>query len=81
MIPEPADQIRNRHACGSKGGRPPRFDAEAYKERNTVERTFNRLKACRGVAMRTDKRDYVYRGTIDIACIKLWLHDTASNDP
>ena len=45
------------------------------------ERTFNRLKACRSVAMRTDKRDYVYRGTIDVACIKLWLRDPARLDP
>lgn len=81
LIPEPADQIRNRRARGRNGGRPPKFDAEAYKQRNTVERTFNRLKACRSVAMRTDKRDYVYRGTIDVASIKLWLRDNARDDP
>jgi transposase len=81
VIPEPVDQIRHRRARGSKGGRPPKFDPEAYKQRNTVERAFNRLKACRGVAMRTDKRDYVYRGTIDVASIKLWLRDTIPDDP
>jgi transposase len=36
-IPEPADQARNRLKRGSKGGRPPAFDAAAYKQRNVVE--------------------------------------------
>jgi hypothetical protein len=27
------------------------------------------------VATRYDKRDYIYRGTIDVASIKIWLHD------
>jgi transposase len=46
-------------------GRPPAFDPEAYKQRNTTERAHNRLKAFRAVAMRTDKREFVYNGTID----------------
>jgi hypothetical protein len=35
-IPEPADQVKNRLRRGSKGGRPPAFDAAAYKQRNQV---------------------------------------------
>ncbi|PJN17374.1 hypothetical protein CG724_17250 [Streptomyces sp. CB02120-2] len=31
VIPQPADQITNRRRLGSKGGRPPGFDREAYK--------------------------------------------------
>jgi hypothetical protein len=31
--------------------------------------------------MRTNKRDYVYRGTVDVASIKIWLRGTARNDP
>jgi hypothetical protein len=51
------------------------FDAEAYKQRNTVERAFNKLKTFRAVAMRTDKREFVFQGTIDVASIKIWLRD------
>lgn len=29
---------------GSRGGRPPGFDGDHYKKRNTVERAINRLK-------------------------------------
>ncbi|MFD7026542.1 hypothetical protein ACFWAR_00700 [Streptomyces sp. NPDC059917] len=29
---------------GRLGGRPPTFDREAYKQRNTVERCINRIK-------------------------------------
>src|SRR4051795_3447957 len=32
-IPEPADQKKNRLRRGGKGGRPPRFDREVYKQR------------------------------------------------
>lgn len=74
-IPEPADQRANRHRRGSRGGRPPTFDPEAYKGRNTVERAINKLKGFRAVATRYDKRDYVFRGTIDVASIKIWLRN------
>jgi hypothetical protein len=80
-IPEPADQIAHRARRGSSGGRPPEFDTVAYRDRNTVERTINKLRGHRAVAMRTDKRDYVYRGTIDIASIRIWLRHPARPDP
>ena len=72
-IPEPADQARNRLRRGTKGGRPPAFDAGAYKRRNTVERAFCHLRQHRAVATRYDKRDFVWRGTIDVASIRIWL--------
>lgn len=37
VIPQPADQGANRKRLGSSGGRPPAFDRDAYKQRNTVE--------------------------------------------
>src|SRR3954453_8459627 len=79
-IAEPGDQARNRRRRGSRGGRPPVFDTEAYKDRNTVERAFNKLRAYRGVAMRTDKREFVYNGTVDVASIPIWLRDPAPHD-
>jgi transposase len=53
--PEPADQVKNRLKCGSRGGRPSAFDAAAYKQRNTVERAFCHLRQYRAVATRYDK--------------------------
>ena len=67
-------------AKGSAGGRPPAFDAEAYKQRNTVERTIGKLKKFRAVAMRTDRREFVFRGTIDVASIKIWLRNAVNRD-
>lgn len=79
-IPEKSDQLKRRAAKGSAGGRPPTFDAESYKDRNTVERTINKLKGFRAVAMRTDKREFVFRGTVNVASIKIWLRHPANQD-
>ena len=58
-----------------RGGRPPAFDEKAYRQRNTVERAFCKLRQHRAMATRYDKRDYIWRGTIDAASIRIWLHD------
>lgn len=52
VIPVPADQRGHRRQRGSRGRRPPAFDRETYKQRNTVERCINRLKQWRGIATR-----------------------------
>ncbi|MFF0051138.1 IS5 family transposase [Streptomyces sp. NPDC005498] len=73
VIPQRADQIRHRLRRGREGGRPPNFDAEAYKQRNTVERCINRLKQWRGLAMRTDKLAIAYQAALHLATILIWI--------
>ena len=68
-IPERSDQIERRKAKGSRGGRPPDFDAETYRYRNTVERSFNRLKQWRGSATRHDKYALTYLGGLTVAAL------------
>jgi len=63
------DQKKHRHG----GGSPPAFDAGRYKERNTVERCFSKLKQFRAVATRYDKHDFMYQGTVDLASIRICL--------
>lgn len=75
VIPERADQIARRKARGRAGGRPPAFDAVAYRLRNTVERGFNRLKHWRGIATRYDKYATTYLGGVTLAATILHGRD------
>lgn len=71
--PERSDQIARRHAKGASGGRPPDFDADAYRNRNVIERCFARLKQFRDLATRYAKRLAYWRSELVIATIILWL--------
>ncbi|WP_435887034.1 IS5 family transposase [Streptomyces griseofuscus] len=72
VIPFPADQRSHRLRRGSRGGRPPAFDRETYRQRNAVERCINRLKQWRGIATRYEKTATIYRAGLHIAGIFLW---------
>ena len=73
VILEPEDQLGHRKNRGSRGGRPVNFDTQDYKNRNVVERAFNKLKNWRGLATRYDKYAITYRGSMVLACLVLWL--------
>lgn len=51
-----------------------RFDREAYKARNVIERTINRLKQYRGIATRYDKLARMFdAGITVVAMVLFWL--------
>ncbi|MGW6908270.1 IS5 family transposase [Streptomyces sp. NPDC054940] len=72
VVPVPADQRGHRLRRGSRGVRPPAFDREAYKQRNTVERCIKRLKQWRGIATRNEKTATIYLAGPHVAGILLW---------
>jgi len=49
------------------------FSKALYKERNHVERFFNRIKHFRRVAMRFEKLAANYLAMIKLASIRVWL--------
>lgn len=73
VISEPSDQQGHRIRRGSKGGRPPKFDALKYKGRKVVERGYACLKQWRGLATRYDKLAIVYRAAVVLNGIIAWL--------
>jgi transposase len=75
VIPEKKDQAANRKKKGSRGGRPVTFDAELYRERNTVERLINRLKDWRGIATRFDKTPESYLAGLELRASMIWVED------
>jgi len=66
---------RIRTVIPTKAGEAPdlSFDRAAYRERNVVERTINRLKQWRRIATRYEKRAANYRAMLTIVAILLWL--------
>ncbi|MGC5004745.1 IS5 family transposase [Streptomyces sp. DT203] len=75
VIPEKRDQAANWHKKGSRGGRPVSHDADLYKERNTVERLINKLKAWRGIATRYDKTPDSYLAGLHLRASMIWIKD------
>ncbi len=52
---------------------PRQYDEDIYKERNLIERMFNKLKHFRRVSTRYDKLAIAYLSFVYIAGIYLWL--------
>ena len=52
---------------------PIACDFKAYKDRNRIERMFNRLKQFRRIATRYDKTALSFVGFLCLAAAKLWL--------
>lgn len=75
VIPEKSDQATNRKKRGSGGGRPVTHDADLYKERNTVERLINKLKAWRGIATRYDKTPGSYIAGLHLRASMIWVKE------
>lgn len=48
-------------------------DEEVYKNRNQIERCFNRLKRFRGVASRYEKNTSTFLAMVTLAAILIWL--------
>jgi len=78
VIPEKRDQAANRKKKGSRGGRPVSHDTELYKDRNTVERCFQKVKTWRGVATRYDKSPESFEAGLHLRGSIMWLKQLTS---
>lgn len=69
------------HAAGAQAVIPPRsnrheqrvYDRHIYKDRNLVERFFNRLKQFRRIATRYDKLANNFFSLLNLVCAYIWL--------
>jgi len=54
------------------------FSHWVYRQRNGVERLFNKLKRFRAIATRYDKRDDNFIASVQLASIRIWLRSYES---
>ena len=77
-----SDAIRNLAAeQGAWANIPPKknrtgsfpFSTWVYRQRNLVERYFNKLKQFRGIATRYDRDPLNFLAAIKLASVRIWL--------
>lgn len=61
------------HCFGVDPWQHERCSRWLYKQRNAIERFFNKLKHFRAIATRYDKRDDNYLASIKLASLRIWL--------
>ena len=49
------------------------YDRELYKERNLIERTFNKLKRFRRIATRYDRKAIYFKSFLYLAASLMWI--------
>lgn len=49
------------------------FSRWVYRQRNRIERFFNRLKQMRGIATRYDRRADNYLAAVKLAALRIWI--------
>lgn len=74
VIPQRTDQRRHHK------GRPLKFDRQAYRRRNVIERCVGWLKENRRVATRYEKLAMNYLGMLKLAMIRRYLAHPAFSD-
>ncbi|MBG6229937.1 transposase [Labrenzia sp. EL_208] len=50
-------------------------DFRAYKDRNRIERMFNKVKQFRRIATRYDKTKRSFAAFLNLAAVRIWLRD------
>ena len=73
--------VEAAHAVGAAAVIPPKsnrkiqreYDAELYKERNHIERLFNKMKHYRRIATRYDKTATSFLAFLYLAATLLWM--------
>jgi len=73
--------VQSIQAAGAISVIPPRshrkqlrhFDSHQYKDRNLIERFFNRLKQFRRAASRFEKLALNYLSILNLVCTYIWL--------
>jgi transposase len=48
------------------------YDRELYKQRNLIERAFNKLKHCRRIATRYDRKACYFLAFLQLAAAHIW---------